>query len=143
MRVSATDVDEGENQKITYDLRAEKYPADIEYFRWDEKTGEVWLSKKLDKPVSSVFVLKVSLPLPTTGFDRFSLVIVCHVLGLSCPWVVLSCKVGLCTDNCPLEGLSCLVTNLVKLKSFFILVYIYYSWSLFDFDSHHIFLILI
>ena len=60
MRVSATDVDEGENQKITYDLRAEKYPADIEYFRWDEKTGEVWLSKKLDKPVSSVFVLKVS-----------------------------------------------------------------------------------
>ena len=60
MRVSATDVDEGDNQKITYELRAEKYPADIEYFRWDEKTGEVWLSKKLDKPVSSVFVLKVS-----------------------------------------------------------------------------------
>ena len=60
MRVSATDVDEGDNQKITYELRAEKYPADIEYFRYDEKTGEVWLSKKLDKPVSSVFVLKVS-----------------------------------------------------------------------------------
>jgi len=60
MRVSATDVDEGDNQKITYELRAEKYPADIEYFRWDEKTGEVWLSKKLDKPVSSVFVLKAT-----------------------------------------------------------------------------------
>lgn len=60
MRVSATDVDEGDNQKITYELRAEKYPADIEYFRYDEKTGEVWLSKKLDKPVSSVFVLKAT-----------------------------------------------------------------------------------
>ena len=25
--------------------------------RWDEKTGEVWLAKKLDKPQSSVFLL--------------------------------------------------------------------------------------
>ncbi len=28
--------------------------------RWDDKTGVVWLNKKLDKPVGSVFVLKVS-----------------------------------------------------------------------------------
>ena len=60
MRVSASDVDEGENQKITYDLRADRYTEDIEYFGWDQNTGEVWLRKKLDKPVSSVFVLKVS-----------------------------------------------------------------------------------
>ena len=26
--------------------------------RWDEKTGEVWLAKKIDKPQSSVFLLK-------------------------------------------------------------------------------------
>lgn len=29
--------------------------------RWDEKTGEVWLQKKLDKPLSSVIILKVTL----------------------------------------------------------------------------------
>ena len=33
MRVSATDVDEGENHRITYELRAENFPADLEYFR--------------------------------------------------------------------------------------------------------------
>ena len=58
MRVSATDVDEGDNQRITYELKADKFLADLEYFRWDEKTGEVWLAKKLDKPQSSVFLLK-------------------------------------------------------------------------------------
>ena len=46
-------MDEGENQKITYDLRAEKYMADIEYFNWDKNTGVVWLKKKLDKLVSA------------------------------------------------------------------------------------------
>ena len=57
MRVSATDVDEGDNQRITYELKADKFLADLEYFRWDEKTGEVWLAKKLDKPQSSVLQL--------------------------------------------------------------------------------------
>jgi hypothetical protein len=33
MRVSATDIDEGDNQKITYDLMAKSFEADIEYFR--------------------------------------------------------------------------------------------------------------
>merc|ERR1719342_1618590 len=51
------DVDEGENHRITYELRAENFPADLEYFRWDEKTGVVKLAKKLDKPQSSVFLL--------------------------------------------------------------------------------------
>jgi len=59
-RVSATDVDEGDNAKITYNLEATRFPADIEYFRWDDKTGAVWLNKKLDKPVGSVFVLKAT-----------------------------------------------------------------------------------
>ena len=34
MRVSATDVDEGDNQRITYDLKADRYPTDLDYFRW-------------------------------------------------------------------------------------------------------------
>ena len=42
MQVSATDVDEGENQKITYTLTSEKFPSDIQFFRWDDKTGKVW-----------------------------------------------------------------------------------------------------
>ena len=58
LRVSATDVDEGRNQDISYTLEATRFPQDLDYFRWDEKTGEIWLKKKLDKPQSSVFQLK-------------------------------------------------------------------------------------
>ena len=43
MRISATDVDEGENQKIEYELRAIRVPGDIEYFSWDYRTGQVTL----------------------------------------------------------------------------------------------------
>ena len=57
LRVSATDVDEGKNQEISYTLVAEKFPQDLDYFRWDQKTGEVWLKKKLDKPQNSVLQL--------------------------------------------------------------------------------------
>ena len=49
LRVSATDVDEGRNQDISYTLEATRFPQDLDYFRWDEKTGEIWLKKKLDK----------------------------------------------------------------------------------------------
>merc|ERR1719356_1519172 len=34
LRLSATDVDEGPNQQITYTLSSEKFPTDIEFFRW-------------------------------------------------------------------------------------------------------------
>jgi len=34
MRISATDVDEGDNQKIAYDLISTGTPSDIEFFRW-------------------------------------------------------------------------------------------------------------
>ena len=59
LRLSATDVDEGSNQQITYTLSSEKFPTDIEFFRWDEKTGEVWLNKGLSgtKPVGQIFQL--------------------------------------------------------------------------------------
>jgi uncharacterized membrane protein len=40
LRLSATDVDEGGNQGTTYSLSSEKLPTDIDFFCWDEKTGE-------------------------------------------------------------------------------------------------------
>ena len=33
MRVSATDIDEGMNQNITYSLKATNFQQDIDYFR--------------------------------------------------------------------------------------------------------------
>ena len=59
MRISATDVDEGENQRIQYNLVAKSVPSDIEYFQWDQ-TGEVTLNAKLDKPINYVFQLKAT-----------------------------------------------------------------------------------
>ena len=58
MRVSATDVDEGDNQKIVYSLNATRIPTDIEYFEYHWQTGVVKLKKKLDKPIGYVFELK-------------------------------------------------------------------------------------
>ena len=58
MRVSATDVDEGDNQKIVYRLDATRIPTDIEYFEYHWQTGVVKLKKKLDKPIGYVFELK-------------------------------------------------------------------------------------
>ena len=55
LRVLANDVDEGRNQNISYSLEATRFPQDLDYFRWDEKTGEIWLKKKLEKPEFSVF----------------------------------------------------------------------------------------
>jgi hypothetical protein len=60
MRVSATDVDEGDNQKIDYELVATRIPGDIEYFEWHYQTGVVTLKRKLDKPVGYIFELKAT-----------------------------------------------------------------------------------
>ncbi len=68
MRISATDVDEGDNARITYDLSPApsgsppgvSVEGDIEYFKWDWKTGEVKLNKKLDKPINYVFQLQAT-----------------------------------------------------------------------------------
>ena len=59
--MSATDVDEGDNARISYDLEVTSYEEDIEYFRWDDKTGDVWLQREFsgDKPVGTVFLLQV------------------------------------------------------------------------------------
>ena len=60
MRVSATDVDEGENQKVSYDLTATRIAMDLEYFEWVWNTGVVSLKKKLDKPIGYIFELKAT-----------------------------------------------------------------------------------
>ncbi len=60
MRISATDVDEGENQRITYDLKPVRIQEDLEYFKWHYQTGVVELNKKLDKPVNYIFQLKAT-----------------------------------------------------------------------------------
>ncbi|XP_040581523.1 DE-cadherin [Lepeophtheirus salmonis] len=58
VRISASDVDEGDNQKISYQLKAARVPSDLDYFKWDEKTGAVFLGQMLDKPISSIIELK-------------------------------------------------------------------------------------
>ena len=60
MRISASDVDEGANQRIQYDLAAVRIKEDLEYFKWDWQTGIVSLNQKLDKPVNYVFELKAT-----------------------------------------------------------------------------------
>ncbi len=60
-RISATDVDEGDNQRITYDLKSAASPinveSDIDYFKCHYQTGVVTLNQKLDKPINYVFQL--------------------------------------------------------------------------------------
>ena len=60
MRISASDVDEGANQRIQYDLTTVRIKEDLEYFKWDYQTGVVSLNQKLDKPVNYVFELKAT-----------------------------------------------------------------------------------
>ena len=60
MRISATDVDEGENAQITYDLHsANNVAEDIEYFEWDQ-AGVVKLRRRIDKPISHNFLFKAT-----------------------------------------------------------------------------------
>ncbi|TRY62862.1 hypothetical protein TCAL_07709 [Tigriopus californicus] len=60
MRISATDVDEGDNQKITYTLDPVRIAGDIDYFKLNKLTGVVTLVNKLDKPVGYVFQFKAT-----------------------------------------------------------------------------------
>lgn len=47
MRVSATDLDDGENATVRYNLSA-KTMGDEEYFRIDSETGIIFLKKAID-----------------------------------------------------------------------------------------------
>lgn len=51
MRISATDIDDGNNSRVVYDLEA-KVPADSEYFRVDKTTGVIYLDKEIDVSAS-------------------------------------------------------------------------------------------
>ncbi|KAI5705756.1 hypothetical protein M8J75_001445 [Diaphorina citri] len=48
MRISATDIDDGRNSIVTYELKANP-PADMKYFRIDPNTGIIYLGHTIDK----------------------------------------------------------------------------------------------
>lgn len=48
MRISATDIDDGENGLVQYDLkRHPRGPADLEFFEIVKKNGEVKLKSRI------------------------------------------------------------------------------------------------
>lgn len=54
MRISATDIDDGINSALQYDL-SPRVPQDSNYFRIDTNTGVIYLDRQID--VSIVFVM--------------------------------------------------------------------------------------
>ena len=48
MRVAATDIDEGENARITYSLRANRDESDLDYFQIDPQSGFIKLVKAIE-----------------------------------------------------------------------------------------------
>lgn len=49
MRISATDIDAGENGTVWYKLESHPdSPGDVDYFQISENTGEVQLKKPID-----------------------------------------------------------------------------------------------
>lgn len=54
MRISATDIDDGINSALQYDL-SPRVPQDSNYFRIDVNTGVIYLDRQID--VSIVFVM--------------------------------------------------------------------------------------
>lgn len=47
MRVSATDIDDGNNSVIQYSLTASRNTDDASYFKIDDKTGVIYLSQAI------------------------------------------------------------------------------------------------
>lgn len=47
MRISATDIDDGNNSKVLYDLQAVRI-EDRGYFRIDQNTGVIFLNRTID-----------------------------------------------------------------------------------------------
>lgn len=58
MRVSATDIDDGNNSVIRYNLYA-KRPDDSGYFVIDEKTGVIVLNKTIDVSIEYDFLILI------------------------------------------------------------------------------------
>lgn len=54
MRISATDVDDGNNSFVLYDLEP-RMPEDEGYFRVDRHTGVIYLAKNIDVSLHLLF----------------------------------------------------------------------------------------
>ncbi|PSN30050.1 DE-cadherin [Blattella germanica] len=59
MRISATDIDDGNNSIVLYKLEP-KQLADEGYLRIDERTGVIFLNRTIDKPVGHTFRMKAT-----------------------------------------------------------------------------------
>ncbi|XP_018044392.1 PREDICTED: DE-cadherin-like [Atta colombica] len=59
MRVSATDIDDGNNSVVRYSLSAER-PDDAAYFRIDRESGVIFLNKTIDRIPGSKFSMIVT-----------------------------------------------------------------------------------
>ena len=57
MRVSATDIDDGNNSVVRYSLRSQKSDDSIRYFRIDTNTGVIFLNKTID--VSNIHITHI------------------------------------------------------------------------------------
>lgn len=55
MRVSATDIDDGNNSVVRYSLSAER-PDDAAYFRIDRESGVIFLNKTIDVSNAKVYI---------------------------------------------------------------------------------------
>jgi len=50
MRISATDIDDGNNGTVVYTIEPHKnFPLDAEYFEISKSSGEIKLRKKIDR----------------------------------------------------------------------------------------------
>lgn len=57
MRISATDIDDGINSAIQYDL-SPRMPQDSNYFRIDQNTGVIYLDRAIDVRIILYIVIK-------------------------------------------------------------------------------------
>lgn len=55
MRISATDIDDGNNSRVVYDLNP-RVPDDAKYFHIDKTTGVIVLDRPIDVSISTVMI---------------------------------------------------------------------------------------
>uniref|UniRef100_A0A1B6C6Z7 Cadherin domain-containing protein n=1 Tax=Clastoptera arizonana TaxID=38151 RepID=A0A1B6C6Z7_9HEMI len=79
IRVSATDIDDGNNSKILYEINATK-PQDNGYFHIDKDTGIIYLDKKIDRDPGYIFSFKLVATdqgvVPTSNPTTLAIVVV-------------------------------------------------------------------
>lgn len=55
MRISATDIDDGNNSRVVYDLNP-RVPDDAKYFHIEKTTGVIFLDRPIDVRISIVMI---------------------------------------------------------------------------------------